>query len=82
MVRQKENGRPVRFELSEQTRQAADDYLRGTGKRAGVLSLAVAAKTAAQQRGSMPVSCRSGSEASGWTPGSLGRVQCNEQKRP
>ena len=26
-VRQKKTGRPVRFELSEQTRQAIDDYL-------------------------------------------------------
>jgi len=30
-VRQKKTGRPVRFELSEHTRQAVDDYLRGTG---------------------------------------------------
>ena len=28
-VRQKKTGRPVRFELSEQTRQAVDDYLNG-----------------------------------------------------
>src|SRR5712672_2119340 len=34
-VRQKKTGRPVRFELSEQTRQAIDDYLRATGKRPG-----------------------------------------------
>src|SRR3979490_2005437 len=27
-VRQKKTGRPVRFEMSEQTRQAIDDYLR------------------------------------------------------
>jgi integrase len=33
-VRQKKTGRPVRFELSEQTRQAVDDYL-ATGKRPG-----------------------------------------------
>lgn len=36
-VRQKKTGRPVRFELSEQTRQAVDDYLRVTGKRPGEL---------------------------------------------
>jgi integrase len=35
MVRQKKTGRPVRFELSEQTRQAVDDYLKVTGKRPG-----------------------------------------------
>jgi integrase len=34
-VRQKKTRRPVRFELSEQTRQAVDDYLKATGKRAG-----------------------------------------------
>jgi integrase len=34
-VRQKKTGRPVRFELSEQTRQAIDDYLKASNKRPG-----------------------------------------------
>ena len=34
-VRQKKTGQPVRFELTEQTRQAIDDYLRVTGKKPG-----------------------------------------------
>ena len=34
-VRQKKTGRPVRFELSEQTRQSVDDYLKATNKRPG-----------------------------------------------
>jgi integrase len=34
-VRQKKTGRPVRFELSEQTRQAVDDYLKVAKKRPG-----------------------------------------------
>ena len=34
-VRQKKTGRPVRFELSEQTRQAVDDYLRTAPKLPG-----------------------------------------------
>jgi integrase len=34
-VRQKKTGRPVRFELSEQTRQAVDDYLKATARRSG-----------------------------------------------
>jgi integrase len=34
-VRQKKTGRPVRFELSEQTRQAVDEYLKATNKRPG-----------------------------------------------
>jgi integrase len=34
-VRQKKTGRPVKFELTESTRQAIDDYLRITGKKPG-----------------------------------------------
>jgi integrase len=34
-VRQKKTGRPVRFELTELTRQAIDDYIRLAGKKAG-----------------------------------------------
>jgi integrase len=34
-VRQKKSGRPVRFELSEQTRQAVDAYLKAAGKKPG-----------------------------------------------
>jgi len=34
-VRQKKTGRPVKFELTEATRQAIDDYLRATGKWPG-----------------------------------------------
>ena len=34
-VRQKKTGRPVRFELTEQTRQAIDEHLRIAGRRPG-----------------------------------------------
>ncbi len=34
-VRQKKTGRPVRFELTEATRQAVDDYMKATGKKSG-----------------------------------------------
>ena len=34
-VRQKKTGRPVRFELTEQTRQAVDDHIRLTGRKPG-----------------------------------------------
>ena len=37
-VRQKKTGRPVRFEITEQTRQAIDAYLNLTGKKAGRVS--------------------------------------------
>lgn len=32
-LRQKKAGRPVKFELTESTRQAVDDYLKATGKK-------------------------------------------------
>ena len=35
MVRQKKTGRPVKFELTDQTRQAVDDYLRAAGREPG-----------------------------------------------
>ena len=34
-VRQRKTGRPVRFDLTEQTRQAVDDYIRMAGKKSG-----------------------------------------------
>jgi integrase len=34
-IRPKKTGQPVRFELTEQTRQAVDDYLRAFGRRPG-----------------------------------------------
>src|SRR5437588_6215271 len=34
-VRQKKTGRPVRFELTEPTRQAIDDYIKLVGKKLG-----------------------------------------------
>jgi integrase len=34
-VRQRKTARPIRFELSQQTRQAVDDYLKVTGKQPG-----------------------------------------------
>ena len=34
-VRQKKTGRPVKFELTDQTRQAVDDFMKEAGKRPG-----------------------------------------------
>ncbi len=34
-VRQKKTGQPVRFELTEQTRQSVDDYVRAAAKKPG-----------------------------------------------
>ena len=35
IIRQRKTGRPVKFELTEQTREALDQYLRETGRRTG-----------------------------------------------
>lgn len=35
MVRQRKTGRPVKFEITENTREAIDTYLRSTGKKSG-----------------------------------------------
>jgi integrase len=35
IIRQKKTGRPVQFEITEQTRQAIDNYLRLTRRRPG-----------------------------------------------
>jgi len=34
-VRQKKTGRPVKFEMTDQTREAIDDYLRVTNRKVG-----------------------------------------------
>jgi integrase len=39
-VRQRKTGRPVKFELTEQTRQAIEDYLRASGRKPGELLFA------------------------------------------
>jgi integrase len=39
-IRQKKTGRPVRFELTDQTRSAVDDYLRLAGRKSGQYLLA------------------------------------------
>ena len=43
-VRQKKTGHPVRFELTDQTRQAVDEYLRQTGRQPGQFLFAAVAR--------------------------------------
>ena len=38
-VRQRKTGQPVRFELTEPTRDAVDDYIKSTGKKPGDFSV-------------------------------------------
>ena len=80
-VRQKKTGRPVRFELTEQTRQAVDEYLRATNKKPAC-SQAVAVPKKASPRANMRAWYRIGSAVSGWIRGYMGRIHCDAPKRP
>jgi integrase len=42
-VRQRKTGRPVKFELTDQTREAIDDYLRVSSRKSGNSCLRVEA---------------------------------------
>ena len=65
-IRQKKTGRPVRFELTDQTRQAIDEYLRLTGRQPGQFLFAAGADpTAGSRRGSTLASSASGLRALG-----------------
>jgi hypothetical protein len=82
-VRQKKTGQPVKFEMTEQTREAIDNYLAAAGKSpANLPSTAVAGGIDLSRRDSMPDWSGNGLPASVWTQGSLGRTHCAEPKRP
>ena len=82
-VRQKKTGRPVRFELSEQTRQAIDDFLKASNKRPGeFLFTGRRGPPTSMTTRQYLVLFRSGSGAPGWTQGCLGPIPCGAQKLP
>ena len=60
-IRQKKTGRPVRFELTDHSRVAIDEYLRLMGaSQASFYSPAGVTAGAARPPGNMPGSCKSG----------------------
>jgi integrase len=80
-IRQRKTGRPVRFELSEQTRQAIDEYLKTTDKRPGeFLFTGRRGPQTNMTIASMHALFRSGSGGLDWTRGCLGRIRCDAQK--
>src|ERR1700694_302225 len=80
-VGQKKTGRPVRFELSEQPRQAIDDYLKAPNKRPGefLFTGRRGPETSMTTRQYARASFRSGSSAVGWARGCLERIRCGAQ---
>jgi integrase len=82
-VRQKKTGRPVRFELSEQTRQAVDDYLKVANKRPG--EFLFSGRRGVERSMTTRQYARLASEwigSVGWTQGCLGRIHCDEPRLP
>jgi integrase len=79
-VRQKKTGRPVRFELSEQTRQAIDDYLEATNKRPG--EFLFTGRRGPQTNMTTRQYARLVSEwgVPDWTRGCLAPIRCDAQK--
>jgi integrase len=81
-VRQRKTGHPVRFELTEQTRQAIDDYIRFAGKKPGDFLFTSRRK---------PKNClstrnmrdwyRNGSRLSDWTLAFSAPIRCAEPRR-
>jgi len=82
-IRQKRTGQPVRFELTEQTRQAVDEYLRATGKKPGeFLFTGRRSSKRSRRRGSTLVSSPSGLPASASTRTPSGPTPCAGPRRP
>ena len=81
-VRQKKTGRPVKFELTDQTRQAIDNYLKAASKKPGDFLFTGRrgfgqCMTTRQYAGSF----RDGLPISGSITSSLARIHCGEQRR-
>lgn len=83
-VRQKKTGQPVKFEMTEQTREAIDNYLAAARKKPGEFLFG------GRRRRDRPITTRQYARlvgqwiagASVWTRGSLGRTHCAAPKRP
>jgi integrase len=68
-ARQRKTGHPVKFELTEQTREAIDTYITRFGRRSGgSCSPAVAIVRAASQPDDTRAYSQTGRQASDWTP--------------
>ena len=81
-IKQKKTGRPVRFELTDQTRLAIDEYLRLTGRKPGRFCLPAEGMAHA---GSPPANmlgwCTSGWPVSDLTRPTSAPTRCDVRKR-
>ena len=82
-VRQKKTGQPVRFEMTEQTRQSVDDYIRAAGKKPGeFLFIGRHGPGQCMTTRQYARPSRAGSAASGWTRSCLERTHYAERRPP
>jgi hypothetical protein len=82
-VIQKKTGRPVQFEITEQTRASIDDWLSSLAARNRQYpSRAASRSSRTSQRDSMRGSSMSGSKAPGLVAPPTARIRCAGQRRP
>lgn len=80
-VRQRKTGRPVKFEVTEQTRQSIDGYLRLSRKMPGTTCFQEEGQTPAiWALANMRVWCRAGYPASVSIHHSSARTRCDERR--
>ena len=81
-VRQKKTGRPVKFELTDQTRQAVDDYLKAAGKKPCDF-LFTGRRSFGQSITTRHIHgfFQNGLPALGWTQSSLARIRFGGRRR-
>ena len=84
-MQQRKTGRPVRFELTEQTRQAVNHYTKAAGKKPGeflsvdvVVITALARSAAVTQR---PFGARLNADVEGWSPFEAGLTLADQNRR-
>jgi integrase len=81
-VRQKKTGQPVRFELTEQTRQAIDEYVRTAGRKPGDFLFPSRRNRVGPFRpGSTHGLCPTGSRVLASTQAGSVLIRCGEQRQ-
>ena len=83
-VAQKKPGHPVRFELTEQRREAIDPYMKETAKKPGeyLFPSRRFPGRPLTTRQCMSGSSPTGSQGSAWTPASMAPTRCDGLRRP
>ena len=82
-VRQKKTGQPVKFELTEQTRQAIDEYLKAADRMPSeFLFPSRRNHHRSSQRGTTRALCRAGSRVSDWMQIVSAPIPCGVPRRP